>query len=168
MTRVDFYILPESGGQSRDQFACALTAKVWKAGHRVCLLTDDRESAGAFDNLLWTYQDISFVPHALADSGNLDETPILIGWGDPAILQNDKIGADVLINVADSLSNIDQYAHGFARITEIVGGDAQQRQSARARYREYRDQGHELHDHRIDPGSRMRKQRRSAAATENP
>lgn len=145
MSRIDFYILPESGNQSRPQFACALTAKAWKAGNRVGLLAADRDQAGDLDNLLWTFRDISFVPHALAGSSEAADVPVLIGWNDSAVLN--EAGVDVLINLAD---NMPSAAAKFDRIAEIVGGNDAERSAARQRYREYRDQGHELHNHSID------------------
>lgn len=147
MSRVDFYILPESGGQSRKQFACALTAKAWKAGHRVCLLAADRDRAAEFDELLWTFRDISFVPHALVDSDAVGEVPVLVGWGDPGAIQNGITDVDVLVNLGDDMPPA---VGKFDRIAEIVGGNADERQAARQRYRTYRDQGHELHSHSID------------------
>lgn len=145
MSRVDFYILPESGRQPRPQFACALTAKAWKAGNRVGLLVADRDRAGDLDDLLWTFRDISFVPHALTDSSEAADVPVLIGWTDPAALT--EAGVNVLINLAD---NMPSAAGKFDRIVEIVGGNDAERSTARQRYREYRDLGHELHSHSID------------------
>lgn len=138
MARVDFYILPESDTDRR-RFACALVQKAWKTGNRVCLLAADRQQATEFDDLLWTFRDISFVPHALADSPDADTVPVVIGWNNPA-------GGDVLVNLSDHLPSA---ADKFDRIAEIVGGNAEERQSARDRYRQYRSQGHELYNHDI-------------------
>lgn len=147
MARVDFYILPESGGQSRQQFACSLTARAWKAGHRICLLAADRARAAELDDLLWAFRDISFIPHALVDNPEADEAPVLIGWDDPDSICNNAPDVNVLINLADDMP---PGARKFDRIAEIVGGDAAERQSARQRYRHYRDQGHDLHNHTIE------------------
>jgi len=139
MSRVDFYILPDAD-PDRQKFACALAQKAWKAGNRVCLLADDRDQAARLDDLLWTFRDISFVPHALADSADVGSVPVLISWDTTPT-------ADVLVNIGNRLpSTTDK----FDRIAEIVGGDDGQRQAARERYREYRQQGHELHNHTIE------------------
>jgi len=143
MSRVDFYLLPQSGDQSRRLFACALAQKAWKAGNRVCLLAGDRAQAGELDDLLWTFRDISFVPHALADSADAGSVPILIEWEEAGNAGD----ADVLVNLGDRMPSA---ANNFARIAEIVGGDADQRETARERYRQYRNQGHELYNHTID------------------
>lgn len=143
MARVDFYILPDQGGQERRRFACALAQKAWKAGNRVCLLANDKQQAVELDDLLWTFRDISFVPHALTDSHEAATVPVLIGWDDTSGSGSD---GDVLINLADRIPSA---AGKFDRIAEIVGGNADERQSARDRYRQYRNQGHELYNHDI-------------------
>lgn len=142
MSRVDFYVLPEQGDQDRRQFACALVQKAWKAGNRICLLSVDRDQASELDDLLWTFRDISFVPHALADSEAITDVPVILSWADqPAE------SVDVLINLGDTMPSA---ADKFGRIAEIVGPDAEARLSARKRYRQYRDGGHELHNHDIE------------------
>lgn len=147
MSRVDFYILPEQGGQDRRHFACALVQKAWKAGNRVCLLAGNREQAAAMDDQLWTWRDVSFIPHALIDTEDAANVPVLISWSSAASEQNSVTNADVLINVTDELPPT---ANKFVRIAEIVGGSTGERQAARERYRLYRDQGHELHNHSIE------------------
>lgn len=148
MARIDFYILPEAGAeQEREKFACALTAKAWRTGNRVCLLSRDRERAKALDELLWTWRDISFVPHALVDTDDIAEVRVLIGWGDPGSIQNGVTDVDVLVNLTDE---IPPATEKFVRIVEIVGGSPDERQAARQRYRQYRDAGHELHNHNIE------------------
>lgn len=139
MSRVDFYILPESDSD-RQKFACALVQKAWKAGNRVCLLADNRDQAGRLDDLLWTFRDISFLPHALADSADAERVPILISW-------DTSPTADVLVNIGDRLPSA---TDKFARIAEIVGAGEDQRQAARERFRQYRQQGHEIHNHTIE------------------
>jgi DNA polymerase III subunit chi len=142
MARVDFYILPEQGDNDCRRFACALAAKAWRSGHSVYLHTDSAESAADMDKLLWTYRDTSFVPHALADSAAAGQVPVAIGWE-----QGPGAGADVLINLA---TQVPSRSSEFARIAEIVAGSEDQRRNARERYRCYRQQGHELHNHAIN------------------
>jgi DNA polymerase III subunit chi len=142
MARIDFYVLPEQGDNDRQRFACALAAKAWRSGHSVYLHADSAESAADMDKLLWTYRDTSFVPHALADNADAAEVPIAIGWE-----QGPAAGADVLINLA---TVVPSRSGEFARIAEIVAGTENEREQARERYRQYREQGHELHNHAID------------------
>lgn len=140
MNRVDFYILPENSNQNR--FACNLINKVWQNGNHIYIHTINMEDAVMLDNLLWTFKDISFIPHSLVEKTNGEEMPVLIGW--TTELPDD---CQVLVNLSE---NIPDFAKKFERIVEIVAGSEEQRKKARGRYRDYRDQGYELYDHKIE------------------
>jgi DNA polymerase III subunit chi len=140
MSRVDFYIL--SDGSNSDRFACAIAAKAWASGNRVHIHTQSEESSTRFDDLLWIYKDISFVPHEIFN-GNVDDgTPVTIGHGnhfpDPA---------QVMINLG---TDIPEFASNFERVVEIVGGSESSKQAARERYRRYKEADYEIHNHKID------------------
>ena len=79
MSRVDFYILPE--GTGTDRFACTMAKKAWSAGNRVHIHTQSEENARSMDDLLWTFRDISFIPHEIYDGSVNEETPVTIGFG---------------------------------------------------------------------------------------
>ncbi len=140
MPRVDFYILPANSTQQR--FACLMANKAWQQGHSIYLHVASRDQAAMMDDLLWTFRDISFLPHAMADDGQRDAVPVHIGW------QEDHIGQqDVFINLSPSIPTA---VERFARIVEIVSGNEPERNQARQRYRDYRERGYELHNHTID------------------
>ena len=140
MNRVDFYILPPNA--VTDRFVCTIANKAWQNGNNIYIRTDDRETAVLLDNLLWTYNDISFLPHALSDGSDHGKNPILIGWNEQFPEQY-----QVMINLAE---DIPATTDKFTRIIEIVAGNNQDRQAARNRYRNYRDRGYELHDHMLE------------------
>ena len=141
MTRVDFYIL-STDESSRDRFACALSGKAVAQGHQVYIQTGSRESAQLLDDLLWTFRDISFIPHALADDNGGEGVPVHIGWdGDSAD------SGDVIINLGN---DIPAHAGAFSRVMEIVVTDAASRQQSRDRYRRYRELGFEMHSHELE------------------
>lgn len=140
MSRVDFYILPANA--SPDRFVCTIANKAWQNGNNVYIHTDDRNTAIILDNLLWTYNDISFLPHSLYDDFDQGNNPVLIGWNEQLPEQ-----CQVMINTAE---DIPATADKFPRIVEIVAGNDQDRKSARDRYRNYRDRGYELHDHMLE------------------
>ena len=139
-TRVDFYVLPDQSQPER--FACVMTGKAWQQGNLTCLHTVSRQRAEMLDDLLWTFRDISFIPHALQDDSNAGECGVVIGWEDhyPA-------DAGVLINLTPE---IPEFAARFSRIVEIVAGSEDDRQQARQRFRGYRERGYELHNHKLD------------------
>jgi DNA polymerase III subunit chi len=119
-----------------------MAAKAWAKGNRVHIHTQSEESATVLDNLLWTYQDISFVPHEMFDGSTNEETPVTIGYGN-----NIPGQSQVMINL-DSI--IPDFASRFERIIEIVGGNEINKQYARQRYRQYKDDNYETHDHKIN------------------
>lgn len=139
-TRVDFYILPGDASSS-DKFACVLTGKAVNQGQKVHIHTSSRESAVLMDDLLWTFRDISFIPHALADEMGTD-TPVCIGWNGTS-----PDTGEILINLGPE---IPEFVSSFDRVMEIVVTDAASRQQSRDRYRRYRDMGFELHSHELE------------------
>lgn len=140
MSRVDFYILPD--GTSIDRFACSIASKAWSKGNRVHIHTQSEEMTSAMDKLLWTFRDISFVPHEIFDGNSNDETPVTIGFGNsfPETSQ-------VMINLGNEIPD---FANSFDRVIEIVGGNEANKQNARQRYRQYKENDCEIHDHKID------------------
>ena len=75
------------------------------------------------DDLLWMFNDISFVPHVLAHSNDSGDVPVVIGW------QTQKSGNfSTLINLAPDIpAGVEQ----FERVIEIVAGNEDERALAR-------------------------------------
>ncbi len=140
MSRVDFYILPEGAGT--DRFACTIAKKAWASGNRVHIHTQSEERANGMDDLLWTFRDISFIPHELYNGTANEDTPVTIGFGTSYPEQS-----QVIINLGH---DIPEFASSFERIVEIVGGDETNKKHARQRYRQYKSGDYETHDHKID------------------
>ncbi|MBF8292443.1 MAG: polymerase subunit chi [Steroidobacteraceae bacterium] len=149
MPRVDFYVLASADPAARLRFACRLVEKAWLREHRVRVQLDPGRDGAAFDDLLWTFADRSFVPHErLAASGGPpgEAAPVVIAEGD------DK-GAgdrDMLVNLAGS---VPAGYLGYARIAEVVDADDQRRKSGRDRFRFYREQGIEPQTHEMGDDS---------------
>lgn len=140
MPRVDFYILQAQ--DPPEKFACSISGKIFRQGLNIHIHTDSREAAVALDDYMWTYRDISFLPHQLADNGSQPDIPISIGWNGSV-----PIDGGVLINLG---IKIPEFAADFARIIEIVAAYDPLRSQARDRYRQYRELGYEMHNHDID------------------
>lgn len=136
--RIDFYILSDDTPTARELFCCRIAEKAYRMGHRIYVLTDSDSQARRVDDLLWTFRDGSFVPHARA-AGHADPPPpVLIGSGeDPP-----PPTADVLINLATA---VPASFRQFARIAEIV--DPAGRASGRERFRFYRAEGLQPNSH---------------------
>jgi DNA polymerase-3 subunit chi len=138
--RVDFYVLDQTGIDSRLNFACRLTEKAYKQGSQVYAHTLSQPLASRFDDMLWSFRQGSFVPHQVLDSG-APRAPVCIGT-DTAMLET----GEVLLNLADDAP---PFAQQFQRIAEIVTADSEATAAGRRRFRHYRELGLSPETHRI-------------------
>lgn len=140
LPRVDFYLLTGQSHQAIHQFCCRLVEKAWKLGNTVFIRTRDEAEARLLDDLMWTYSDGSFLPHALENNTEA-ETPVIIGnHSEPASSH------DLLINLADDLPTQN---HLYQRIAEVVNEDAGIKQRGRQHYAHYDTNNYPLHHHNI-------------------
>ena len=98
--RVDFYVLASQDPAARLRFACRLVEKAWQKHHRVRVQFDPGGELEAFDDLLWTYADRSFVPHHRLGAGEPAPgnapAPVVIADSDEA----DGSDGDLVVNLA--------------------------------------------------------------------
>ncbi len=82
-TQVDFYLLGAADRRARLTTACRLAEKACDQGLRVAVRTASPSETAELDELMWTYSDRSFVPHAVwpAEPAVADHTPVLIASG---------------------------------------------------------------------------------------
>lgn len=139
--RVDFYVLAQANESLGWQFACKLAEKAYQHKQRLFVYCQDQAAAHRFDELLWTFHDISFIPHLLQDEKTAYPPPIHIGYRAPTQKY------PLLLNLTDHRP--DFYTQS-KRILEIVYGEAAQRDLARERFKTYRLDHCELMTHQID------------------
>jgi DNA polymerase-3 subunit chi len=137
--RVDFYILSGSAPDARERLSCRLAEKAYKLGHRVYLHAESPAQAQRLDELLWTFRDGSFVPHALEGDRVDPPPPILIGSSEAAARD-----ADLLITLSAS---VPPFYERFPRVAEIVDQTEDSRRAGRERFRFYRERGLEPQSH---------------------
>ena len=138
-TRIDFYIINANNDLGKLQFVCKLLEKAYKQKHRVFVNCLDQSNTHQLDELLWTFNDISFIPHNIIGEGPEPAPPIQLGHG--AIPNQHK---DMLVNLTDKLI---EKPIQFRRVAEIVLNDEQAKENARERYKQYRELGCILHSH---------------------
>jgi len=141
MSRVDFYILPDSKPHSMQLFACKLTEKAWQQGQRILIHTDSVEQSHALDNMLWTFRDGSFIPHAISGESSDEDQPVLISHQD---LSSENI--QIMINLSSQPASAVSH---YERIAEIINQDPQRKLCGREHYKIYRDKGYQLHHHEM-------------------
>ncbi|MFM8331212.1 MAG: DNA polymerase III subunit chi [Candidatus Methylumidiphilus sp.] len=143
MTRIDFYVLSTSTPHERRVLACKLAEKAWRQGMKIHILTASETETGIMDNLLWTFRQGSFIPHAKTNASpeELADVPILVGAG---VLPDGF--HDLLINL--SLETPPDLAL-YQRVAELVDEDETVRTAGRRRYAAYKQQGHVLETHKL-------------------
>lgn len=139
MTQVDFYLL---SNQDALHYLCRLTEKIHKLGHRLFIHAASADQAKQIDDLLWSYDPGSFLPHALITEADIiADYPVLIGHAD-----DPRIPAEIMINLAPAVA---PFFSRFERVAELVGTNEATRQAARERYRFYRERGYPLKTHNL-------------------
>ena len=75
MTEALFYHLER---RTLEDVLPGLVERTLERGWRAMIRTDSAERAEAIDNLLWTYDEASFLPHAQAGDGDSARQKVLI------------------------------------------------------------------------------------------
>jgi DNA polymerase-3 subunit chi len=108
----------------------------------VYLLTADAPAALELDELLWTFSQGSFVPHAVyKNPADAESNPVLIGHNEPPAEYH-----DVLVSLAPE---VPPWFSRFARVAELVAPDEAEKARARERFRFYRERGYPLESHNL-------------------
>lgn len=134
--KVAFYILPDANLKTRDLYACRLVEKAYNTNRSVYILTTDATAAQNFDTQLWTYKDISFIPHAIYNTNPNSEAPVLIGYNAFPVNHN-----DVLINLTPE---VPKFYTQFKHIIELIPNEENNKAAGRKRYQFYQNQKCEL------------------------
>ncbi|MFM0156809.1 DNA polymerase III subunit chi [Paraburkholderia sediminicola] len=135
MTRIDFH---SNVGDSL-LYACRLIRKAYQAGQPTIVLAEP-ERLRAFDEQLWTFSPLDFVPHCMAGTKLASQTPIVL-----ASSLDDVPHHQVLLNLGATVPA--QFAR-FERLLEVVGNAHDELAAGRERYRFYRDRGYPLNNYK--------------------
>ncbi len=146
LTRIDFYSLEEGSRGDRLLLTCRLVERIYLGAQegqppmRIHIQISDPAQAEQLDQLLWSFDDQSFLPHGHLGQTDPELTPILIG--EAPLDGHDQ----VLINLDPGVPPC--FAR-FERLCEPLDLDPSRRSAGRERYRYYRDRGYLLHHHKI-------------------
>jgi len=146
MTRIDFYIIEDGSEQATEIFICRLTEKAWSQNNTVYIHTMDNSHATKYDDLLWNFNEVSFIPHQIVQSETEQSQAknVLIGHQTPDEIP--IIYHDVLINLHHETPS---FFSQFERVAEIITTDETSRIKGRERYQFYRDRGYALETHKL-------------------
>lgn len=127
-------VIEDAGDGAWQSFACRLVERAYLDDRRVLVHCGSPGLAASFDEALWRFSDCSFVPHEVAGPGTDSRSPVVLWPGEGAPPE----GADVLVNLDAAVPG---WFRQFARIDEVLDGDAARRRAGRDRFRFYRSQG---------------------------
>lgn len=137
MTQIEFHTLTDPAPEALLDRVAALVSDAYDAGRRVHVHAADQDQAHALDELLWTRDPSSFLPHNLIGEGPKPPPPIQIGWD-----ALEPYHHDLLITLASDVPVA--WFSRFQQVMEFIPVEETQKQKARDRYRFYRDRGYPL------------------------
>ena len=137
MTQVAFHF----GAPDQLQYTCRLLRKVVGAGMGAVVL-GEKHVLEALDSGLWAVGPTDFVAHATQDApqGQTRRARVLLATGLPDAME----GRDVLVNLHPQWPTD---VKPFARVIEVVSAQGDDRESARAKWRQYAAAGHTIVRH---------------------
>lgn len=142
MTSIDFYF----NAGDRLEVACRLAGKAYTRRKTLLIFAPDRDTAKRVDRMLWTWRQLSFLPHCRADDALAPLTPVLIATG-----ASDPPECEVLLNLAEECP---PFFERYARLLEVIGAGDQERALGRSRYRFYKERGYAIRHHDLATGGR--------------
>ena len=122
-------------------FLCKLIEKVYGRKHQLYIHCENEQEAKYLDELLWTFKDISFIPHNLLGEGPNEAPPVQLGFN-----QTPRHN-DVLINLA---STIPEFHARFKRILEICSNSEADQTKHQEHLSFYQQQNFDTQSHQIN------------------
>jgi len=136
MTRIDFHF----NAPDKLHYACRIVRKAHAAGQPVVVYCSDTERLHQFDQTLWSFSPLDFLPHCYAHEPLAAQTPILL-----TSTANGQLPIhEILINLDDHWP---PFFSEFERLIEVVGCEDSDRAQGRERYKFYRDRGYALNNY---------------------
>lgn len=140
-TQVMFYLLSDKGSTDTNDIssslyqACLQASYFYRQNQRVFIYTEDEKDAEQVDELLWSFDSDSFVPHNLAGEGPKQGAAVEISHKAP------RGRRPVLINLSNTVPD---FANQFHLIVDFVPSDETLKQLARERFKACRQRGFQV------------------------
>jgi DNA polymerase-3 subunit chi len=150
MTETLFYHLER---RSLDDVLPGLLEKTLERGWRAVIRTESSERADAIDNLLWIYNDQTFLAHAQSGDGNPARQPVLI-----TVEDENPNGANVLFCVGGATPDWDAVGDLTRVVLMFDGRDEAMLGTARAAWKDAKAAGHDVTYWKESPSGKFEKQ----------
>ncbi|MEM8843432.1 MAG: DNA polymerase III subunit chi [Pseudomonadota bacterium] len=139
MPQVDFYVVEDNAHNAWLRYACRLIEKAYTMGLHIHIQTPDESMTKQMDDLLWTFRDRSFIPHQSACEAN-ELCAVTLNHETPNETR------EVLVNLCPNVPDNFQL---YKRIVEVVANNDAMKQTARERFRFYKDHGEAPTHHQV-------------------
>jgi DNA polymerase-3 subunit chi len=151
VTETLFYHLER---RSLEDVLPGLIEKSLERGWRAVVKTDSSERSDALDNLLWTYDDQSFLAHAQSGDGDGARQPVLI-----TVEDENPNGAQILFCIGGAKPADWVGLSALARVVMLFDGrDAAQLGEARGAWKDAKSAGHDVTYWKEAPSGKFEKQ----------
>ncbi len=153
MTETLFYHLER---RALDDVLPGMIEKTLERGWRAVIRTESSERADAIDNLLWTYSEQTFLPHAQSGDGDPKRQPVLV-----TVESDNPNGANVLFLVGGAVPAAwdDAATKELTRVVLMFDGrDADSLSRARAAWKDAKAAGHDVTYWKETPSGKFEKQ----------
>jgi DNA polymerase III subunit chi len=147
--RIDFYVLNSATARQLWLFACRLTEKAYLRDLKVIVLSETPADAASIDELLWTFNERSFVPHDISHDGAAmhGTAPVQVTSN-----LNETAKADLLVNLSGRLpAGLER----FSRVAEVIDADEERRRLGRERFKAYRELKLPLETHQLNDAAEV-------------
>lgn len=141
MTQIEFYSVESEHNKLPFAHIIEVIKRGYRKGHKIFIHTDNKKLAETMDEILWTQDPKSFLPHQLVGEDEKTLPPIEIGYG-----QDPTIHPDILINLSNDVPLF--FSH-FNWVFEYAYGDDKNKEIARERFKFYRERGYPLSHKKI-------------------
>ncbi len=140
---VDFYLLNSIIQEDVYRFVCRLVDKAYLLQKKIYIQVNSDEEGQRLDELLWTFRDISFIPHGYLRINTVIDPLLSVNI---ATNKPKELNADIFFNLSNEVPT---YFPEFSRIIEVVSEEKKSKNQSRHKYKFYKAQNCQLTTHTI-------------------
>lgn len=141
LQQINFYILTTDDYSS---FACRLLEKAYQSHQKIYVVTENASKAERLNHLLWTFRDISFVPHHLQSEPDNQSTPICISY--TGLACSNEVYYDALLLLTPTLP--ENYLK-FPRLLLTIPDHLDWKIEGRKHYKTLTQAGYQIETHQL-------------------